>query len=469
MRTAAFTLLCVFYFNVYPQSNWTLQECIRYAQAHNIPLRQAGVNNEINRNNADQSRATMLPSLNAGASHVYNVGKTIDRFTNTFANTQVLSQSFFISGNVVLWNGFSQYNNMRAAELNYLSGVEQQKQREYDLALSVANAYINVIFTEEIFKLTKGQREISAEQLERTRKMVTAGAMAKSAEYEIAAQLANEDVNVITAENNLQLAVLSLRQLMNLDSVSNFSVRRPEIEVSEGQLLNNDIEGTYQVGLKTQPSIRSSDYAVRSAEKALAASRGRIFPTLSVNGTMGTGTSGLAREVVGIRFNGYQIAGITSRGDSVYTPTTEIVTRQTPFADQFRDNVNKSLGFTLTIPLFNGLQNHTAVKNAQLGAFNARLTQDLQKQNLYKNIAQAYADARAALNRYNANKLSVQAAAEAFRYAQEKLNAGASNAFDFSNAKNRLFTAEGNLQQAKYDYLFKLKVLDFYQGKPLEL
>jgi outer membrane protein len=448
---------------------WTLQECIRYAQLHNIPLQQAAVTNDMRKLSADQSKATMLPSLNAGASHVYNVGKTIDRFTNTFANTQVLSQNFFLSGNVVLWNGFSQYNNMRANQLNYLSGVEQLKQQEYDLALGVASAYINVIFTDELLRIASGQRDITVEQLERTKKLVAAGAMAKSSEFEMSAQLANEEVNVTAAANNYQLALLTLRQLMNLDTVSAFSIRKPEIEITEATLLEGTIESTYQAGLKTQPSIRSGDYAIRSTEKTLASSRGRIFPTLSLNATLGTGTSGLARDVIAVVVTGSQVVGVTGSGEAVYMPSTEVQTRQTPFADQFRDNVNKSLGFSLSIPIFNGLQNHTSIKNAQLGAYNARLAQDLQKQNLYKNIAQAFADAKAALNRYNANKLSVQAASEAFRYAQEKFNAGASNAFEFSNAKNRLLTTEANLQQAKYDYVFKLKVLDYYNGKPLDL
>jgi outer membrane protein len=437
MRTQLIILaFCALVRPAISQSPWTLQECINYAVAHNIPLRQANLANEISRNNSNQSKAALLPTLNAGASHVYNVGKTVDRFTNTFANSQVLSQNFYLSGSVVLWSGFSQYNASRAAELSYLSGVEQSKQQQNDLSLSIASAYINVIFTEEILKVSKNQQQITREQLDRTGKLVAAGALAKSAEYEIAAQLANEDVNVTTAENNATLALLSLRQLMNLDSVSNFSVARPVLEVQENQLLEGTIEQTYELGLKNQPGIKSGEYAILSAEKSLAASRGRVSPTLVFSGSLGTGTSELAKDIVGVNYTGFQAAGITSKGDSVYAPKTELVTRNTPFADQFKNNVSKSFGFTLNIPLFNGLQTHTAIKNAKLAAFNAKLSQDLQKQTLYKNVTQAYADARAGLNRYNANRLSVQAAGEAFRYAQEKFNAGAISAFDFSSAKN---------------------------------
>lgn len=451
------------------QSGWDLQQCIKYALDHNISLKQSAINNEVNKNNTRQSQAAVLPTVNMGASNIYNFGKTIDRFTNTFANTQVLSQNFYLTSGVVLWSGLSQYNNIKANEYNYLSGVENLKQQQNDLSLAVANAYIGVIFADELIKISANQLLVTQEQLERTQKLVTAGALAKSIEYDIKAQFANEQLNVTTADNNYQITLLNLRQLMNLDSIGTFSIQRPQINVQEGQLLDNNIQTVYEQGLKTQPSIKSGDYAILSAEKLLAANKGRISPSLSFNASLGTGTSGLAKDILGFNYTGYQISGITNRGDSVYTPTTELITRKTPFADQFRGNVNKSLGFTLTVPLFNGLQTYTAVKNAKLNALNVKYSQDINKQNLYKNIAQAYVNARASLNKYNASKLSVEAANESFQYAQQKFNGGVISAFDFSTSKNRLFAAESNLLQAKYDYVFKLKVLDYYQGKPLEL
>jgi outer membrane protein len=465
LRTALALLLVVY--GAQAQHKWTLQECIEYAKSHNIALKQAVLGNQTDHNNARQTFAGSLPSLNAGATHMYNVGKTIDRFTNTFANSQVLSQNFYLSSNVVLWQGFTQYNSIKASHYNYLSGVEQTKQQEYDLSLNVANAFINVIFSEELLKVSQNQFEVTKSQLDQTLKLVNAGAAAKSVEFDIRAQLSNEELNVTTADNNYQLALLTLRQIMYLDSSSGFAVQRPDIEVQENALLSADIQRIYETSLNTLPSIRSSNYAIQSAERYLAASRGRISPVLSFNASLGTGTSGLARDVLGVQYTGYQAVGITSQGDSVFAPLTELVTRKTPFADQFRDNINKSFGFTLNIPLLNGLQTHTAIKNAKLSAYNAKLSQDLLKQNLYQDIARAYTNARAALNKYNASKLSVEAAAESFRYAQVKLNAGAISSFDFTTSKNRLFAAESNLLQAKYDYVFKLKVLDFYQGKPL--
>ncbi len=473
MKRFSIAILSLFLFSGKAQQGWDLQACIDYALKHNIGLRQSALNNEIAKNNSDQTKATALPNINAGASHVYNFGQTIDRFTNSFANTRVLSQQFYLAGNVVLWSGLSQYNNIKAAEYNYLSGLESVKQKENDLSLSVANAYIGVVFSDEQLKIAQNQYSVTLEQLDRTSKLVTAGALAKSAEYDLKAQLASELVTVTSAENSYQISMLTLKQIMNLDSVTNFSIARPELNINEAQLLENNTQDIYESSLKTQPIIKSGDYAVMSAERTLKASKGRISPTLSFNATMGTGTSGLAKDIVGVNVtNQRQTIGFIDASNSlipVYAPVTEVITKEKPFSQQFKDNINKSLGFTLNIPIFNGLNTHTSVKNARIAAVNAKLSQDLNKQNLYKNIVQAHANAKAALNKYNASKLSVEAANESFSYAQQKFNAGVISAFDFNNSKNRLFAAESNLLQAKYDYIFKLKVLDYYQGKPIGL
>lgn len=470
MRNLSLFLLSFLFLAGKSQSGWDLQACIDYALKHNIGLTQNALNNEINKNNATQSKASVLPSINAGASHVYNFGQTIDRFTNTFANTQVLSQNFYLTGSVVLWSGLSQYNNIKANEYTYLSGVERLKQQQNDLSLNVANAYIGVIFSDELLKIAQNQYSVTLEQLDRTSKLVAAGASAKSNEYDIKAQLANELVNVTTAENNYQISMLSLKQLMNLDSVTNFSIARPEISINEAQLLEDNSQYVYEAALKTQPIIKSGDYNIKSSERVLRANRGRISPTLTFNASMGTGTSGLAKDVIGYNYNTNQrqyVGTVDGTTTSVYAPVVEVLTRNKPLSEQFKDNINKSLGFTLNIPLYNGLQTHTAVKNAKIAALNAKLSQDLNKQNLYKNIVQAQTNAKAALNKYNASKLSVEAASQSFTFAQQKFNAGVISAFDFSNSKNRLFAAESNLLQAKYDYVFKLKVLDYYQGKAL--
>ena len=466
MKNIFLNILLFLSLTIFSQTGMDLEQCIKYAVEHNITLKQSALNNQINQNNTTQSKANVLPTLNMGAQHTYNFGKTVDRFSGTFANSQFYNQNFFVSSNLVLWSGLSQYNTVKANEFNYLSGVESLKQQQNDLSLNIANAFIGVIFSEEVLKISQNQFQITKEQLERTTKLVDAGSLAKSVEYDIKAQLANEELNVTTADNNYQLAQLNLRQLMNYDSIANFKISKPNLEIENNQLLNNNVQYIYETALKNQPSIKSGEFAMMSADKAFVANKGRRSPTLSLTGSVGTGFSQAAKKVSGYDYVTDTVGSIPGFGplviDSRVPRTVDI-----PFADQFKDNANKSIGFTLNIPLFNGLQTHTSIKNSKINLLNAKYTQDLNKQNLYKTISQAYMNAKAALNKYNASKSSVDAANLSFTYAQQKFNAGAISAFDFSTSKNRLFAAESNLLQNKYDYIFKLKVLDYYQGKPL--
>lgn len=447
------------------QNEWNLQQCVDYALKHNIMLQQAEISNQITKNNTTQSKAALLPNLNGGAAHTYNFGRTIDRYTNTFANTQVLSQNYYISSNLVLWSGLSQWNNMKANQYAYLAGTENVKQQKNDIALNVATAYINVIYCDEFLKIAKNQFDITKQQLDQTEKLANAGTLAKSAVYDVKAQLASEEVNVTTADNNFQIAMLTLKQFLNLDSTNNFNIAKPDVEVQSQNLLGSSVQNIYETALKNQPSIKSAEYNFLMAEKTLLAAKGRVSPTISLNGSIGTGYSGLAKDVVGYN-NVTDTLGYIGTTPFTYERQDPIF-KDTPFNDQFKNNVNKSIGITLSVPLFNGLQTVTSVKNAKLNALNAKLGQDLAEQNLYKVIAQSYANARAALNKYVASKSSVEASEMSFTFAQQKFNVGAISAFDFNTAKSRLVTAQSNLLQAKFDYLFKLKVLDFYQGKPL--
>lgn len=463
------------HYSVAQTNTWDLQQCIDHAQKNNIALKQAELSTQINKNNATQSKAAILPTVNAGAQHTYNFGRTIDRYTNTFANTQVLSQNFYISSNVVLWSGMAQYNNIKANQYQYLSSTESYQQQKNDLSLNVATAYINVIFSDEISQVAKAQYKITQEQLERTQKLADAGTLAKSAVYDLKAQLANEEVNVTSADNNYQIAVLSLKQLLNLDTLNNFSISKPVVDISADNLASLSVQNIYETALKNQHSIKSAEYNLLAAEKNLAVARGRVSPTLSATGSLGTGTSELDKNIDAVNYLGPEQTQYYGTDDPnnptiilpIYQPKVEVVTSKKPFADQFKDNVNKSVGLTLSVPIFNGLQTYTGVKNAKLTALNAKYSQDLTEQNLYKTIAQAYANARAAFNKYKANKLSVEASEQSFYYAQQKYNVGAISTFDFNNSKTMLQNAQSNLVQAKYDYVFKLKVLDFYQGKPL--
>ena len=452
---------------MWAQGGWTLQQCIEQAQKNNLGIKISEVNAEIGRVNVLQSRASVLPSLNAGANHTYNIGRTIDRYTNTFANSTVLSQNFFLASQVTLWSGMSQYNQIKQNEYTYLANKESIEQQKNDLALNVATIFLQAIYNEELNKAAELQVKTTREQLERTQKLVEAGSLAKSAELDVKAQLANDEFTATSTQNAFQISILNLKQLLMLDSVNNFSIQKPDLGSVSADLMSLNVSDVFQYAVKNQPSIKVSEYNIKSAEKSLAVSRGRVSPTISLNASLGTGYSGLAKDITGFNITGYDTSAITTGGEFVLSPVFETVTKNKSFADQFKDNVNKSFGFSVNVPLFNGLSNYSSIKIAKYRMLSAKYALDQSKQQLYRTIAQAHADAKAALNKLDAAKKSVEAASEALKLTEQKFNVGAVSSFEYINSKNRLFRAETEALNAKFDYIFKLKVLDFYQGKPL--
>jgi outer membrane protein len=464
--TIAF-ILSFISFGGFSQS-WNLQQCIDYALKNNLSLKQSQINTDINKVNYNQSKASILPSVNAGGNHTYNMGQTIDRYTNKFANSTVLSENFYAQAQVTLWSGMQQYNNVKRNQYTLMSSQETYEQQKNDLALNVATSFLQVVYNTELLKVSEQQVKISQQQLDRTQKLVDAGATAMSSFYDIKAQLATDQYGLVTAQNNYNLALLALKQLLYLDSLNSFTIEKPAFELTAADLAAYQPSDIYQTALKTQHKIKSAEYSLMSAEKNLSYSRGRISPSLSFAGTLGTGYSGLDKTIVSESISGIQDAGLyTQSGEHVYAPTFNTVTKNTAWGKQLDNNLNKSLAFTLSIPIFNGLSTYSGVQTAKLQMLNNKYGYDIAKQQLYKTIVQAYADAQGALNKYTSAKVAYETSMQSFGYAEQKFNAGTINSFDFNNSKNRTLKTETDMLNAKYDFIFKLKVLDYYQGKPL--
>jgi outer membrane protein len=462
-------IICIFLsfisISAFPQA-WTLQQCIEYALKNNPTIKQNALNADINQVSYNQSKAAILPSLNAGGNHTYNMGQTIDRYTNKFANATVLSENFYAQAQVTLWSGLQQYNNVKKNQYAYYSSRENYEQQKNDLALNVASSFLQVVYNTELLKVADQQVQISQQQLDRTQKLADAGAAAMSSVYDIKAQLATDQYSYITAQNNYNLSLLSLKQLLYLDSLNSFTIEKPAFELSAADLAAYQPSDIYQTALKTQHKIKSAEYNLMSSEKNLSYAKGRISPSLSFAGTLGTGYSGLDQRVVSSTPY-YQAIGATASGDVVYIPSATTVTEKTPWGTQLNNNLNKSLAFTLSIPIFNGLSTYSNVQIAKLQMLSNQYGYDIAKQQLYKTIVQAYTDAQGAFNKYTSAKVAYETSMQSFNYAEQKFNAGVLNSFDFNNSKNRTLRTETDMLNAKYDFIFKLKVLDYYQGKPL--
>lgn len=455
--------------DAWPKDNlqpWSLQACIAYAQVHNIQVQLQELNVRMSETNLLASKGQMLPNLNGGASHTYQYGQTIDRFTNTFVNDRVLNQNFFVSSNVTVFSGLQNYNTVQQNKFALQASQFGVDQTRYDISMNVASAYLNILFTEDQLEIANKQQALTQAQVDRMQKLVDAGAIARGNLLDLQTQLAQEKVTVVTAANNATIAYLSLTQLMNLDSTRGFHIVRPNLEITNENILSETPAQIFATAEGTQPSIKQADANVLSAEKGVDVAYGALSPSLSVQGSLGTGYSGAARSAVATP-NGADTIGITTGGDYVLVPGFDYNYSTVPFSDQLDNNFNQSFGVQLTVPIFNRLQVRTNIQRAQIQQLNAELNAELARQNLDKSIQQAYADAQAALQKYRAQVAALSAAEEAFKYTEEKFTVGSVNAVDYTNSKNRRSQAESNVLQAKYDYIFRLKVLDYYKGNPI--
>jgi outer membrane protein len=466
------TLSFVFLFFVsssYAQKNWTLQECVDYALKNNITVKQTEISSQLSKDAVLQSYGNMLPSLNGSGSHSYNYGRSVDPYSYTFTTSAVQSTNLSLNSSLTLFNGLELQNTLKRSKLDYMAGKYDVDKIKNDIALNVAADYLQILYSKENQKAANDRVEAAAKQRDRTKALVDAGTFAKGNLLDAEAQLAAEELNKVTADNNLISSKLNLVQLLQLDSVSTIEIEDPAIAIPDQSSLTLTPESIFEAAIKTLPEIKSADTKNQSAEKSLSISRGGRFPRLSLFGSLSTGYSNQSKRYTSLPvFLGYGQSGyITSSGEDVLQPLYSYHLENTPFKDQINNNYNKSFGLSINIPLFNGFSVYSNVKRAKLNLENSKLTAQQTRNNVYKSIQQAHAEAQAALNRYNASEKSVSAMQEAFTYTEKKFNAGMLNSVEFVTAKNNLSKAQSDLLQSKYDFILKLKVLDFYLGKPL--
>ncbi|GAB4141062.1 MAG: TolC family protein [Bacteroidia bacterium] len=450
-----------------PNEPWTLQQCIDFALKNNITVKQQELNVDQNKINLMQSKGNVLPNINGTASHMYQYGRTVDRFTNTFANDRVLSQNFFVSSSMTLFNGLQNYNTIRQNQFALEAGKATVEQTKNDIALQVSSAYLNVLYATEQFDVADRQVKLTQSQVDRMQKLVDAGAQPKGALLDLQSQLAQEELALVNARNTLNMAYLSLTQIMNLQKTDGFVIVKPVLDTPAENILSMTPDQIYQIAIGTQPMIKSAQFSYQSAEKAVDASYGAYSPNITLQGSLGTGYSGLAKKLESTSVSGADTIGFTSGGDYVLIPSFNNTYSIIPFSEQMDNNLNRSIGVSVTVPIFNRFQVHSNVERAKIQRESAELNLELAKQQLYKNIQQAHADALAAFQKFQAAEKSLKAAREAFKYTEDKFNVGAVNAFDYNNSKTRVSKAEADLVQAKFEYIFRLKVLDYYMGKPI--
>ena len=451
------------------QEQWSLSKCIDHALEHNLQIQQQQLSTEINNNYKNQAMMNFAPNINGGATHTYNIGQKIDPYTNTFASDKVRSNNFYASSSITLYNGLRQVNNYQKSQLDYEASKLDLEQTKQDIILAITNAYLQVLFAMELENNAQNQVNITQQQVDRTKKLVEIGSLAKGSLLEMEAQLANEELALVNARNSHQMAKLNLAQLLVIDNVDEFSIVKPNLDIPSNYLLDDSVNAVINYALHNQNSVKSAELKVESAEKSLAISKGALAPTLTFSGSYGTGYSGAARQPIGDIDTLFVPFGITESLETVYVPNYSAEYAIIPFADQINNNLNKSFGFNLTIPIYNNGSAYYGIKNASANVEIAKLNQQQTINTVTQNIQQAYYDAHAAYQKYLASEKSFKALQESFKYTNEKFNVGMVNALDFNDAKNKLAKAESDLLQAKFEYIFSLKILDFYKGIELKL
>ncbi|MDO9255712.1 MAG: TolC family protein [Bacteroidales bacterium] len=429
------------------QEVWTLEKCVEYALTNNIQVKQQLLQVENEQALLQQDKLSLLPSVNGGASHGYNFGQTVDRYTNQFATNRVQTDNFYLGSTVTLFGGLQKLNQIKQRKKDLEATHFDTDKFMDDMSLNIATGYLQILYYKELVKTTQNQLNATELQSKRLKILVDAGSLAQGDFYTLEAQRALDNSQVVSALNNLDIAYLTLVQMLDLPTTQGFEIETPDLEMALQPSLATSAEQIYGFALETQPVIKSAESRVKSSEIGLSMAQGGQSPTLTLQGSLGTGFSGANKILDTIN----------------YSYNTK------PFADQVKDNFNRSISLNLNVPIFNGWATRTAISRAKINVENSQYNLELSKLQLRKTIEQAYADAKAALNNYNASTIGVNAARESFRYADQKFNVGTLNSVDYNNSKKDLAKAESDQLNAKFEFIFKSTVLDFYMGKPLSL
>lgn len=455
--------------NLNAQKAWTLQECVEYALKNNLQVKQSEINSSIAEANKQQSFFGFFPSLNGSASYNYNTGRSVDAFTNTFTTRSNQSANFSINSGVTIFNGFQLQHQYSQSNFNLKASRFDLDKIKNDISLNVAAAYLQAVYAKEETKAAEDRLKLADEQLTRTKKLVENDLLAKGSLLDAEAQKSTEEYTRISAFNAYQNAILTLTQLMNLESPEGFEMETPKIDLLQQEPLSLTSEMIYKEALSRQPEIKSAQMRTSAAKSGWKGSLGGRLPRLTMYGSISTLYSNQAQRSKGAPlFLGYQPTGaLTTSGDAVLSPSYVYEFEKTPFSDQFDNNLSKSFGFSLSIPVFNGRSTEMAIRRSKLNYESAKINQQIAEDQLYKNIQQAHQDAIAALNKYEAAKKSADAQTEALMYMEKKYESGLVTSLEYTTARNNLTRAQSNMLQSKYDLIFKVKVLDFYAGKPL--
>ncbi|MBN4081787.1 TolC family protein [bacterium AH-315-C07] len=436
MRYCIILILCCMWFLASSQELWTLEKCIDHAVQNNLQVRQALNTVALAKRNYLVTKSEFLPSLNASSNTGYNWGKNFDSNTFLFTEERTSSAAYTISSSMDLFSGFKKINTLRQKGQEFERSKSNYQRSLNTISMEIATAYIKILYETDQVENARKQLNVTQLQLERTQKLVEAGSLPNGELFNMQAQVASEELNLINSQNLLESDYLNLMQLLDIEPDQNFNISKPNIGEISTEKYPISADMVFAVARDSMPEISYAKAELKIANLNKKISLGNYSPSL-------TGT-------------GY----IRSSTASSYT---------TDFSTQIDDNRRDYLGLTINIPIFNNLKSNYGLTAASIDAANKELALEIAYNNLRKEIRRAYQEMLASQRKYNAVNKQRQALEEAFKYASQKHQVGIITTVDFLDAKNKFSKAESDFIQAKYDFVFKTKVLDFYRGKPLTL
>lgn len=477
-------LLTVIFSNLHAQvqpEKWDIVRCVEYALKNNISIRQADLDSRLGELDLKQNKAGQIPSLNFSGSVGYRLGRSENPTTGVLEDNNFLNTGMQLQSQVTLFNWFYQRRAIEASRLSWEADKEQIHKVENDVALNVAIAYLQILLAKEQANISGIQVIQTRSQLENTRKRVDAGILPELNAAELEAQLARDSSTLVTAEATINQFILQMKALLNLDAAAPFDIVIPAAGMIHVEPLSElQPEAVYASALANLPQQKVNDLRLQAALKYVSASKALMYPSISAFGSLGTTAISFRRPIYEQLITGYEETGLRANagGGTFYPVESPVLTtgsniigyfKPGPFGEQFRNNFGQSFGIGVSVPILNGRSARSGWERSKLEVKRMELAQELDNNTLKQDIYKAYYDAVAALQKFNADTKSVQAAEKAYEFAQKRYDLNLLSTYDLINAQNNVQTAKIQALYSQYDYVFKIKLLEFYKGQGLKL
>jgi outer membrane protein len=427
---------------------WTLKECVDYAIENNINIQQSQLDNELIAIDKKDAIGNFLPSVNANASHNWNIGLNVNPLTNILETQTFQNTGIGLNVGVDIYNGLQNQNRLRRSNLARIAGQYQLTKMKDDISLNVANAYLQILFNIENLKVQEEQLENNNKQKVRTQTLVDAGSVPRGDLLDMTATVATSEQAVVVAKNALLISKLSLAQLLQLDEFENFDVAEADYSLTESDVMLQSPGAIYDKAKEKRVELKIARANLDVAQKDIDIARGAFQPSLRGFYSFSS------RATNSDRFSQDTNGDLIARGPA-------------PIFDQFSENKGNAFGFQLSVPILNGFAVRNSVERSKVSFKRSQVAVSQQEIDLKRNVFTAFTDANGALNAYEAAVKAVEARRESYKYAQERFDVGLLNAFDLNQSQTLFSNAESDVIRTKYDYIFRVKVVEFYFGIPI--